>query len=214
MTVDRSKILAYLDGKMRPKDAEHVADILCRTPSGYKPATIVNMTIDRSTIMNAMAETIPEGTDTIEEIMRQTPAEYQVVDVDGFVTIDHYPVPESDDGPSIAVRSRSLMHRGPDDGPYMIELPAPLFSGGWLSRSLRSQLGPYRSNQFFARCYSLGISKGLGMAAREPVLLAVLLREVYGPAGLKDLADEVVFAQPAYAPFKSTVEPILEEYIY
>lgn len=86
MTVDRSEILAFLDGKMQPEDAEHVADILCRTPSEYKPAAIVNMTIDKSTIMNAMAETIQaDDLDRITGILRRTRGEYQFVTVDGKV---------------------------------------------------------------------------------------------------------------------------------
>lgn len=201
MTVDRSEILAFLDGKMQPEDAEHVADILCRTPSEYKPAAIVNMTIDKSTIMNAMAETIQaDDLDRITGILRRTRGEYQFVTVDGKV-----PGPNGGglDQREMADPCQPAKRRRP----YMIELPAPLFSGGWISRSLRGRLGPWESNAFFASFCNR-------MAAKEPAFLAIVLREVYGPDGMKDMVDAVVFAQTAYALFKDSVEPIWEKYIY
>lgn len=54
----------------------------------------------------------------------------------------------------------------------------------------------------------------MSWAAKEPAYLVTLLREVYGPDGLRELADAVVFAQPACGVFKNDVEPMLEKYIY
>lgn len=166
MTLDRSRILDAMTGKIRPEDADLVADILCRTPESYLDIRVLS------------------------EIEQQLPR---------F------------DIPKIAP-CRPAVH----PHPKMIELPSRLFNGKWLRRSLNDRLGPVIASSFYARIYELckDLGKNLGYAASEPIYLSAVLREVFGPAGLRERADAVVFAQPVYGALKHDIEPILEKYIF
>lgn len=92
--------------------------------------------------------------------------------------------------------------------PDMIALPTRLFNGGWFRNDIRARFNKGSSSSFFAAMHDLGT------AACEPVYLASVLRQAYGPADLPVLMDDAVFSQPAYAPFKRDVEPILQKYFY
>ena len=198
MTIDRSRIIDTMTGKMQPEDVELVAGILCRTPDEYRTVTVTNIIVSKSGILDAMAGKLPsEDTERIADILRQTSCEYQTVAVDGTVV--------SNTGP---VRMIAPLRPEKPTNPYMIELPARLVNGPWLRHSLLERIGRQASNKFYACLYDLG------RPAQEPVFLAAVLREVYGPDGLRALVDAAVFAQPSYSPFKPDVEPVLEEHIY
>lgn len=159
MTVERDKILAFLDGKSDRSNAAVTADILCRPPGQGMPVTVVD---------------------------------------DGAT--------EPDDGkPEREMIAPCRPAEGP---PRMCELPAYVLNEPWIRQGMQARLGRDKSTSFHACLYDLGF------AASEPVYLALVLREAYGPDEARRHMDAAVFAQPAYGPLKQDVGPILERYVY